>query len=194
VHQALDKLLSGQQTGTGTDGQVTIMYPTSVCNIHLAIPSWKLAVIVGLKEDFFRGPREAWADDSGVGWGRTAETELDHGALPGDFIFSQMDEMDGMDMLDGQEAVEASRFHLGESENDENARSGGISASDGSDVWQRLPALRMRLLKRLGWRIVEVPYFEWRSLLRSEEQSFLNRLLQSAQKGLQAKCTVNRHK
>ncbi len=194
MHRALDNLLSGQQLGTGTDGQVAVMYPTSVCNIHLAIPSWKVAVMVGLKEDLFRGPREAWADDSGVGWGRIAETELDHGALPGDFIFSQMDGMDGMDTLDGQEAIETSRFHVGESENDENALSGGTSASNGSDEWQRLPALRMRLLKRLGWRIVEVPYFEWRSLLRSEEQSFLNRLLQSAQNGLQAKCTVNLYK
>ncbi|CAJ1423839.1 unnamed protein product [Effrenium voratum] len=52
-----------------------------------------------------------------------------------------------------------------------------FEASEDAAQWQRLPALQMRLLKGLGWTVVEVPYAQWRTLLGSEEQSFLARHL-----------------
>ena len=184
IHEALRQVLQNHNK----DAEISIMHPTPVCEISLAIPLLKVAVMVGSPEDFFRGPREAWADDSGIGWGRMAENELDHPALHGDFIFSQVDDMDG---LDGREGG-GSRFEVEPietletdswSSSSSSSSSLGLSTWDtersgSSGEWQRLPALRMRLLRQLGWKIVEVPYFEWRSLLRSEEQSFLNRLLQ----------------
>ncbi|CAL1161710.1 unnamed protein product, partial [Cladocopium goreaui] len=184
IHEALHQVLQNHNK----DAEISIMHPTPVCEISLAIPLLKVAVMVGSPEDFFRGPREAWADDSGIGWGRMAENELDHPALHGDFIFSQVDDMDG---LDGREGG-GSRFEVEPietletdswSSSSSSSSSLGLSTWDSersgsSGEWQRLPALRMRLLRQLGWKIVEVPYFEWRSLLRSEEQSFLNRLLQ----------------
>ena len=193
VRKALEKLLSTGVNGINediSDASISVMHPTSVCDIPLAIVCWKVAVVIGLPEDFFRGPREAWAGDSDIGWGRIAETELDHGALHGDFIFSEVDEMDGLGELEG------SRFEVETVEDVEDSVNSSLASNFSSSLshskvdtksgsregqwreWQRLPALRMRLLKQLGWKIVEVPYFEWRSLLRSEEQSFLKRLLQ----------------
>eukprot|EP00438_Fugacium_kawagutii_P009110 Skav217848 [mRNA] locus=scaffold3024:101786:102688:+ [translate_table: standard] len=179
VHAVLYEVLQEQEGKP----EISVMHPTPPCDIPLAIPLWKVAVVVGSPQDFFRGPREAWADDSGVGWGRIAEDELDHGALHGDFVFNDVDRMDGMDRVDelGAESkfeVEAASMPFSSS-----VGSTSFDTLDASDTkqpsgeWQRLPALRMRLLKRLGWKIVEVPYFEWRSLLRSEEQRFLKKLL-----------------
>ena len=184
IHRALHQVLQNHSN----DAEISIMHPTPVCEISLAIPSWKMAVIVGSPDDFFRGPREAWADDSGIGWGRMAENELDHPALHGDFIFSQVDDMDGLDGREGGgsrfevepfETVETdSRSFSSSSSSSLGFSTWDTERSGSSGEWQRLPALRMRLLRQLGWKIVEVPYFEWRSLLKSEEQSFLNRLLQ----------------
>lgn len=144
VHKALEKFLSvWAEKRPGSIAHISIMHPTPACDVPLAIPSHRVAVVVGLPEDFFGGPREAWAETD-VGWG-LAESEVDHAPMPGDFI--GMLEADGM-----HSAVE----------------------------WQRLPALKTRLLKRLGWTVVEVPYFEWRNLLRAEEPKFLGRLLDSA--------------
>lgn len=53
---------------------------------------------------------------------------------------------------------------------------GGVAAAgsgweaDDMGTWQRLPSLRMRLLRQLGWHVVEVPFFEWQELLDGAEQ------------------------
>jgi len=48
--------------------------------------------------------------------------------------------------------------------------------------WQRLPLLRMRLLRHLGWQVLEVPFFEWRDLVGNlERQQFLRGHLESKQ-------------
>jgi len=62
--------------------------------------------------------------------------------------------------------------------------SSGLRLSSEEGLWQRLPALRMRLLRCLGWHVVEIPFFEWRSLLDGPEQrQFLRaRLRAPAQK------------
>eukprot|EP00928_Gymnodinium_smaydae_P035621 TRINITY_DN25039_c0_g1_i1.p1 TRINITY_DN25039_c0_g1~~TRINITY_DN25039_c0_g1_i1.p1 ORF type:complete len:1195 (-),score=227.65 TRINITY_DN25039_c0_g1_i1:352-3894(-) len=47
--------------------------------------------------------------------------------------------------------------------------------------WRALPALRLRLLRALGWRVVEVPYYEWRSLADAAQQrDFLRERLLTA--------------
>ena len=130
IHEALHQVLQNHNK----DAEISIMHPTPVCEISLAIPLLKVAVMVGSPEDFFRGPREAWADDSGVGWGRMAENELDHPALHGDFIFSQVDDMDG---LDGREGG-GSRFEvepIETLETDSWSSSSSSSSSLGLSTW-----------------------------------------------------------
>jgi len=36
--------------------------------------------------------------------------------------------------------------------------------------WHRIPELRIRLLRRMGWHVVEVPFYEWRRFVDGLEQ------------------------
>lgn len=62
---------------------------------------------------------------------------------------------------------------------------GGVAANPEKDaVWQRLPLLRTRLLRCLGWHVVEVPFFTWQGLgSGTEQRQFLRgRLREAARK------------
>ncbi|CAK9005814.1 unnamed protein product, partial [Durusdinium trenchii] len=163
VLTALERFLKTNPSEEDVPPSISIMHQTPVGDIKLAIPSWNVAIMVGLPPDFFQRPP---ADS---GWGSTGENELDHGALPGDFVHSL------------GETVEL------EAPCDERTPMPNSSQHGGPDNclldWQRLPALRIRLLKQLGWRVVQIPYFEWRKLLRSEELSFLRQLLRRSTNG-----------
>ncbi|CAE7204573.1 ercc6l [Symbiodinium sp. CCMP2456] len=162
VFKALEKLLAEKFRLKPPVPKLEALHPTSCCDVRLALPALKLAVEVGLKGDLFEGPREAWAD---AGWGRTAESELDHGPIPGDFVAAGLD-----DVL---EDADQRWFNVdGEGED--------LGASASSVPWQQLPALRIRLLRASGWTVVEIPYYDWRKLVKSEQQRFLGQLLKDA--------------
>ncbi|CAE7251600.1 unnamed protein product [Symbiodinium sp. CCMP2592] len=161
VFKALEKLLTEKFRLKPPVPKLEAMHSASCCNVRLALPALKVAVEVGLKGDLFEGPREAWAD---AGWGRTAESELDHGPIPGDFVAAGLDEV--------LEDADQRWFNLGEGED--------IEASATSVPWQQLPALRIRLLRASGWKVVEIPYYDWRKLVKSEQQRFLGQLLKDA--------------
>ena len=163
VFKALEKLLTEKFRLKPPVPKLEAMHEASCCDVRLALPALKVAVEVGLKGDLFEGPREAWAD---AGWGRTAESELDHGPIPGDFVA-------GLDEV--LEDADQRWFNVGEGED--------VEASATSVPWQQLPALRIRLLRASGWKVVEIPYYDWRKLVKSEQQQFLGQLLKDAVPG-----------
>ena len=154
VFKALEKLLAARCKAPGPPAVVG-QFMAPCCDVRLAVPAWEVAVEVGLKNHLFEGPREAWAEGS-EGWGRNPESELDHGPIPGDFI--------GDEMLEDEQ----SWFNVDGGE--------GLDASPGIP-WQQLPALRIRLLRASGWKVIEIPYYDWRKLGKLEQQKFLGQLL-----------------
>ena len=162
VHKALEKLLAERFRLKPPVPAVVAFHPTPYCDARLAVPRWELAVEVGLRGDLFEGPREAWAD---AGWGRTAENELDHGPIPGDFIATGPDEA----LEDAQQRW----FNMDTMEESPHS----LDTAGNKVQWQPLPALRIRLLRASGWKVLEIPYYEWRKLAKSEQQRFLGQRL-----------------
>ena len=173
MFKALEKLLTEKFRFKPPAPAVVILHPAPCCDVRLAVPAWELAVEVGMKGDLFEGPREAWAD---AGWGRTSESELDHGAIPGDFIATGPDEV--------LEDAEQRWFNVDFSATDDAPGASSVQ-------WQQLPALRIRLLRAFGWNVIEIPYYDWRKLVKSEQQRFLGQLLKGVIKPLPGQRAVD---